>query len=397
MDSLNLIWNSIIKEVAQFQEDNGNVKNSILGGYFLRETAFAAKLFLVQYKITKEKKYLKRSQNALNAVLSNLKNTIKFDEPVWKPRGIGLRKGSLPATVMVFEALFETLELMENTELYYEKNNLVDYIKSCKYNNGIFAHDEIVNKNYGGLRIKGFGVINTSAMALYLMSEVNQREGNNIFENKLIQQTYQQILNSQRDDGLWTYVFPLFWQKAMRKLYLKIPKRYAEALKSINNKIFKDSSIFFGDTIHHAIVIYYLLKSDSNLSDMQINSIQKAWQFIEDKFIFLRDGSIKIDFSWEPKPISPRYCNFLDTTSYFIVLHLLNKMKCFGFISKNSDYINGLSKYVANSLLHSNKTPCISPYDGPEDIIANIFPRPAESVVHKGFLISDLILEGYDL
>jgi hypothetical protein len=46
--------------------------------------------------------------------------------------------------------------------------------------------------------------------------------------------------------------------------------------------------------------------------------------------------------------------------------------------------------------LLQNKIPSINPYQGGEDFIHLIMPRPSESIFDKGFFLSNLVLDNLD-
>ncbi|RJR33286.1 MAG: hypothetical protein C4567_17045 [Deltaproteobacteria bacterium] len=391
------IWNNITNEVMKHQDgDTGILKNSIYSNmYYLRETAFAVKIFIVNYIITKNEEFLDRARLASKVIITHLKNNIEFDEPVWHPRGIKFNKGSLPGTVMVYEALFEGLNLLEKnkkTFIEFNRRELAEYIQACYFGKGTFSHDRIVKGR------KFAQVINTSAMALYLMSKIASIDGNNeVYCETINKETLEQINNSQRQDGFWPYTFPEKSHKILWKIHTYLPLKLRNLIEKLFLKLFQDRSIFFGDGVHHCLTLIYLLKYYSlvNSDSIDVDLINKGWRFIKNKLILLDDNGIKFDFTWEPKPAYPRICNFIDTTTYFVIFDILHYMNSLGIVDGDTyRYVSlGIAKYITSNLLDYDHIPVIKPYDGPESIIENIFPRLTESVVHKGFLMSNLILD----
>ena len=121
-------------------------------------------------------------------------------------------------------------------------------------------------------------------------------------------------------------------------------------------------------------------------------SIQKGWKFIVSKLKKNRKGQIYFDFSWEPKPTNPRWCNFIDTSTYFYILDLLFYLCKLNIISNNEyeEYMEGFLKYIYENLIQ-DKVPTIKPYQDGEDILHYIMPRPSESIFDKGFFLSNVI------
>jgi len=393
MNELLNIWEKLVKETSEAQilegPKRGFVKNFLIDDTYYRETAFAAKIFAVEYIRTNNKEFLNRSLMCLTALqdlILKIDISQGIDEPVWTPRGVRYRKGSIPATIILIYAIEDTSRLI-NTNFQYDIKGVLKYLEECYLGDGMFYHDKVEKGK------KYHKVINTTAMAYFFLEFAKYKGIVNSFFNFQIEKIKRAIINSQREDGFFPYINPILFQKIIFKFHRFLPRKLLKAY----NILMGDNSIFFGDALHHLIVLYYYLLGvkyrDSKLSDKEKEMLLKGLKFIE-KHLKKDKYGIYFDFSWEPKPRNFRYCNFIDTSFYFYLLDFLRLMREFNLISteKREAITNGILKYINNKLLQ-NKVPSICPYQGGEDFIHLIMPRPSESVFDKGFFLSNLILE----
>ncbi len=395
MSALLKIWEAIVKEAEQAQIQEGDkkglVKNFLINDVYLRESAFAAKIFATEYKRTNDEKYFQKAIIALDALqeifdTKDIKDGI--DEPNWTPRGVRYRKGSIPATILLLYAVEETCGLI-GYEFRYDIKSVVDYLEFCYLGNGKFYHDKVDKSN----KSHQYHVVNTTAMAYFFLQLAKSKGIGTEFYQKEIKNIERAIVRSQRADGFWSYIEPNLYQKLFWKIHKSLP---SIAIK-IYNKILGDRSIFFGDAMHNVIVPYYSLKGIEvgNVGiALNVNiGLRKGLKFIESKMIHDNEN-IKFDFSWEPKPSHLRYCGFISTSTYFYILDFYILLLKHNIVTakKYEEVKNGLVSYISKTLVQQ-QSPCINPYQDGEEFLHNIMPRPAESVFDKGFLLSNLILK----
>jgi len=396
MDSLISIWEKIVKECETEQIQDGQhkglIRNFLIDGFYYRETAFATKIFATEYLRTKKEVYLEKSKMALDA-LSKIfaeKNIIEgIDEPNWTPRGVKVRKGSIPATILLLYAIDDTTKLIEY-EFKYDASTILDYLSLCYIGNGRFYHDKIDKKN----KAHKYHVVNTTAMAYVFLQLSYQNGVKSFFYDNEIKKIENAILKSQRSDGFWNYIEPSIIQKAFWKTSKFLP---TVGIK-LYNRLLGDRSILFGDAVHHVVCCYYFLAGKSKVSQFlsvrEKRHVENSWIFIKKSLKEYKQNHIIFDFSWEPKPRSLRYCNFIDSSTYFYILDFLNYLKQFGIIDQEEKqrYTNGILNHIESNLL-SRDIPSIKAYEGPDEILQNIIPRPSETVFDKGFFLSNVVLE----
>jgi len=391
--SLEVIWNKIVSETKSAQimtgKHSGLVKNFLINDVYYRESAFAAKIFAVEYKRTNNSEYLERAQlslNSLQTIFLDTDLTNGINEPTFSPRGIKYRKGSIPATIILIYAIEKASELI-NFNFKYDIYAVIKFLESCYLRNGRFYHDKIeTHKKYPR-------IVNTTSMAYFFLEYSKIKGIRTNFYTKEIENIRNAILNSQRIDGFFPYVEP----GVVQKIFYIFNRLYPAKLIRAYNIILRDNSIFFGDALHHLIVLYYYIVGcyyrNLDLSKKEIRLLNKGYKFIKN-YLKEENDFIYFDFSWEPKPTHLRYCNFIDTSTYFYLLDFLRYMYKFNLISKEEKHriSNGILNHISKNLLRDS-SPSINPYQGGEDFIHLIIPRPSESIFDKGFFLSDLMLE----
>lgn len=389
-----ILWRRILSELSYHQDEAiisspGHVLNPVIKTVYVRETAFAAKVFAAEHKRSRDPGWLKRAERCLEA-LQAVDLDAGLEEPVWKPRGFIFKKGSIPATVSLLDSFWSTLDLLGRRAEAQDHKGVISFLKKCYLKNGFFAHDEVpLGKGRSVAAIQ-----NTAAMALFLMEVLHQKGIQDDFIARERMPSLRALLQGQRSDGFWPYVFPGLWQRCFFAIPFLRPGLNTKAFKLLSRG---DRSILFGDTVHHCYILYFLLKRKllckTNDSDGHLIA---GWNWLKGHMI--RDGDgLAVDFSWEPVPHGPRYCNFRDTTTYFLVISIALMFKKLSMIKEEESHglIDGLLKHIEKDLLLGQQEhfPCIKPYEGPWEIIQNIFPRAAESVAWKGALLADLVLE----
>ena len=390
------IWLRIRDELASLQDNapdefRGHVVNSISGSIYTRDTAFAAQVFATEYRRTGDEKWLLRSKAALNS-LRKMDIYGGLDEPIWNRYGWHFKKGSLATTGMLLDAVWEARNLvgLEYNESDVEWQLLAQYLESCLVHPGFFAHDTVRPGSHPSV------VLNTTAIALYLLEYMALKMGSSmpaIVRKRAL--VYSVLSKGQRMDGFWPYVYPgTMQQVSFRFPIIKSLVRYLPIVRKyfINNG---DTSIYFGDAVHHCLVLYYLTKSLllSGSDNRFKSTLDSAWQWVYRKLLPF-NGSLILDFNWEPEPTSPRYCNFRETSAYFLILAtlpLLFKMRIVG--DNYRDITLQLLTHIQYKLIEPEGVyPCIKPYEGPIKILRNILPRVGESVAWKGGCLSNIVL-----
>lgn len=382
--SLESLWGVICEIVRSSQQPDGSTLNPVVRATYYREAAFSANILATNALRYGFKEDAALAHQNIKLLWSKINNDgVVFDEPIWAPRGENIRPGSLPATVYLFEALNNACKKLETqSPIHTSKTELLDYIESCEIKPGIFAHDRI-EKNAPRLP---HPVINTSLMAVWL----KQLLGGDVHLS-----FFRDLKKQQRSCGLWPYLYSSFFlERALDKIQRVVPK--SRTLIYVCQKLLKDRSFFFSDFHHHAVCLQYLLKIKFQRTAINKRIVSKAWAFIENNLKH-EDGSISLNFDWEPQPNVPRYSNFKDTTTYFVVIEILYLLYEQGTLSKKQALTlsNSLSAHILKNLvaseLHDPSIKCILPYEGTKDQIDLIFPRPAESVFHKGHLMCNMI------
>lgn len=387
------LWDLIVKSVFTNQiiegSNKGHFYNQIIDGIYFRETAFGAKVLATEWKRTGDVRFKESAERAYSSSYALLQSTSLsngIDEPQVTFRGVKPRKGSIPATVLLVFALKEAAELLDKN-LDLNLSDLSLYLSTCQISPGKFYHDKVdLNIN----NKKFLHVVNTSSMALLYYTNIVGTEYTNFDQTSLLSNLISNICKTQRSDGFWPYMEPNFLQKLLFPHFLVLHNKTKQ-------KFLSDKSIYFGDAVHHCITLDYLLKSvDFELGDTSSNlakkAILKGWNFILKNLKKCSNNQIKFDFGWEPKPRQLRYCNFIDTSTYFYIMDIVNELMKAGFLSSDeaSMYTSGICNYIIEQLVQDGSV--ISPYDGPDDVYNKIIPRPAESIYDKGYLMSNLMI-----
>ncbi|MBC8184619.1 hypothetical protein H8E88_26285 [candidate division KSB1 bacterium] len=113
---------------------------------------------------------------------------------------------------------------------------------------------------------------------------------------------------------------------------------YSRYIPIIRRLIFRrdDKSVFFGDSTHHCLVYYFHLKASLLTQKRSCGKyLINGWKWILEKLKENSDGGKAFDFSWEPRPHRPRFCNFQDTNTYFLILASIPLMSKLGLEEEN--------------------------------------------------------------
>lgn len=377
------LWDVVCEITRDCQLDNGATKNPVVNSVYVREAAFSSNILATNYLINKNKEDLLISNKNHSFVLSKLQDGVKFNEPIWTPRGESIRKGSVPATVYLFDAMEKSSQKLNRGSLIKDyKDELEIYINSCYLGNNHYAHDSI-DKNLNEIV---YPVLNTTLMAEWIKYEISSEE------NKTL---YKTLRKEQLKNGQWPYLASTIpFERYIDRFSSILPK--SSFLKKLCLKVFKDRSFFFADFHHHVVTLQYFLKSQEKLSKHDKKIVNDGWMFIENN-IKKSDSGWSLDFTWEPQPNVPRYSNFKDSTTYFLIMDVLFLMHKKNIFDKETilHITEMLSKHLLDKLVFKNKSSGkfgLLPYEGKDSEIGLIFPRPAESIFHKAHLMSELII-----
>tara|TARA_B100000780_G_scaffold278245_1_gene251153 strand:- start:11392 stop:12567 length:1176 start_codon:yes stop_codon:yes gene_type:complete len=380
---LSKLWDILCDVTRDAQLDNGATKNPVVEEVYVREAAFSSNILATNYLVNKIEDDLLVAKKNHSFVLSMISDGVTFNEPIWTPRGESLRKGSIPATIYLFEAMEKSSrKLNEDSPINNNKDDLSSYIESCYLGNNHYAHDTVDKKS----NEKVYPVLNTTLMAEWMKFRITSKA------NKRLSKT---LRKEQLKSGLWPYlVSTIPFEKMLDKFSSILPK--SSLLKTICLKIFKDKSLFFADFHHHVVTLQYFIKSQDEFNKDEIKIINNGWTFIENN-IKKSDSGWSLNFSWEPQPNIPRYSNFKDSTTYFLIMDVLFLMYQKDILKKNDilNTANMLSKHMIKKLSFKDKISgkwCFLAYEGSDSEIELIFPRPAESIFHKAHLMSELII-----
>jgi len=372
----NFLWNKLLDQLeAKIDlEDQCLVYNDLVDGYYLRESAYAAVVFATQYKITKLRRYEDIAVKLIERLLekSTELEIGKMPEPYWNPRGTTWKVGSLPSSILTWKALTEANKLMDGRfELKHLDYSLNELISSSSVGVGSFAHDAVPSHSRKNRTPK---VLNTSAMVCYVKSVQGM-------SNKDIINFLQ---SSIRSDGCFTYFSVGFSQHI-----------FYEALEFIGGrpreyyiKLLRDRSVYFGDFIHHLGVMDFLLCSVQNSGtneDKILNLVLRAYEFVKQQLKYT-DGIISLNFTWEPELTFIRYCNFRDSSCYFVLLSVLAQLRKLDLITDEefSKMEFGLLGYIENKLINFDVANIsIDSYDANLEEINKILPRASENIVDK--------------
>lgn len=398
------MWLRIVDELADLQDrtsnaEKGHLINPISWGIYKRDTAFASAIFAVEFQRSKKEEWKHRAYLALKALgKSDIYQGV--EEPIWNRYGWHSKKGSLAATGMLLDAVWDTSRTLNKASSEEEFEDILAYLEKCYLGKGLFAHDQIEPGAYLPSPVQ-----NTTAMALYLLEYIarySQQDRSKFLKKR--ESVWQALLDGQRSDGFWPYIYPgqgqQFYYNSPRELRFILRK--IPLIKSVVMKQ-GDSSIFFGDGVHHCLVLYYLLKT-ADLQQPSLKSfssiVERGWNWTCQHLKEAKDGTIKFDFEWEPKITSPRYCNFRETSIYFLILGCLFPLLRQGILDRasHSKFQKGILAHIEANLIEESlqNYPSIKPYEGKKEILRNILPRVGESVAWKGFCLCPLIYEAIE-
>ena len=394
VNALGVIWNRIVNEMSVLQDEAaqmgcpGHVMNPVIRTVYYRETAFAAKVFAAEHRRTGENSWLQRAERAL-AALQQQDIYGGLSEPVWKPRGVRFKKGSIPATALLLDAFWDATEMLAKNPERENWPKLLAFLEACYLGHGLFAHDQVKP----GASRRPSAVQNTAAMALLIMERAHSSGVRHAFVEAERNAVRDALEKGQRSDGFWPYVFPGALQSFVFRSQL--------LRRGLRTRVFRtlypgDSSVLFGDAVHSCYVLYCLAKTAlRGRKEHHSDTILSGWKWVENHIVDGAEGGLRVDFEWEPVPTIPRYANFRDTTTYFLIMAIARMLENLALLPREESrrIVTGLSRHIEARLLVKEEDAriCVNPYEGPQELIDNIYPRAAESVGWKGALLADIM------
>ena len=391
----NRLWIRLVDELDALRVskvDNTNneaILNPISGDICLLDTASAALVFATEYVRTCEDSWRSKAISCIDFV-KNKKPFSGLDEPQWSPAGWVSRNGSLYMTGATIDMLWSAQRLLNLDDTGDEQlHPLSEYLASCMHQPGVFAHDSIPKNSS-----KISDVQNTTAIGLYLLRQGYRQYGYHSEMLRFCYQSVEHLSNGMRYDGFWPYIYP---GKIQKSLY-RVPQVWDFKAVTIFERYFLgDKSIRFGDVVHHLYIMYFLAKSAAYAEDeIIINILSRAWNWLRSILVYVTEDDIRIDFSVEPELRTIRFCNFSDTTAYFILLATLPDLKRLGLLNDCDRSLgDGIINYVIKNLL-GNKSPAILPHEDVYERRAKILPAIWQSSAWKAALLSGFIRMHYD-
>lgn len=377
------IWCQILSELA-FQQDlspkefSGQVVNPICGAPYVLDTLCAIKAFAIEYHRTKDEQWFKRAMSAFESTpVQDIYSGLP--EPTWNSLGWHEEAGSLAATGIALDALWDSMDILGLSLQENLFEALLHFLNGCFHGKGRFAHNTVDQRK------RPPDVQNTTSVALYLLEYISQKISDTkhpLFRERV--NAVRHLFRGQDRSGYWPYFYPgcREWIKTV--------------FHSLANKEKQGSflsRLSFGDTMHHVMTLYFLVKYTLLSKDRScFNAISRGWDWISTHLVNNK-GSLAIDWDWEPIPTYPRYCNFRDTNTYFWILGLLPRLYDLGTIHREQGIkiANGLINHIESNLLREEgKIPCIAPHEGPPQILRNILPMFDQGVAWKGCFLAEI-------
>ena len=301
------------------------------------------------------------------------------EEPAWDVFGWHLVPGSLPITGIAVDAYWSALDRLSIPFDEAGLADLLDFLLRCRTKSGGFAHNELSDEHSKDVQ-------NATASALNLLTRVASREGGEghpVWTG--LDATRSRLQRGQDIAGFWPYVYP--------------GSRVRKAIDGPLRAVFKPRKFFFyrgsGDTMHHLMTFYFAARhAASSSAGAKLSVLESAWRWTRERLIKGADGSISIDWSADPVLHAPQGSNARDTNAYFLILGTLPLLSALGLISvdESTAFQSGLSAHVEAKLMSRNgRAPCVTPAEGPPDIVRNILPMVEQSAAWKGRLLADVI------
>lgn len=368
---------------AASPESPGSVVNPICGGPYILDTCCAAAVFAAEYQRTADHRWQKRADDAVAAARSGMPfRGIK--EPTWEVDfGWHDVPKSLPVTAIAVDAYCAALDRLGLPPDEAHVGDLLDLLLSCRTIKGGFAHNALIAGQQAA------EVQNATAAALSLLALLGRwkkTEGHPVFTG--LDATLSRLGQGQRDSGFWPYHYP------GARLRLK------EALDRGPFKALLRSRRFFtphgGDVTHHLMTLYFAAGYfSSSQASAEKEMLASGWSWIRKRLVPGRDRRMSIDWAEDPAPRSPQNSNARDTNAYFLVLGAIPRLVSLGVVERGEagTIADALLAHIGSNLTpEPGRTPCVTPHEGPPEIVTNILPMFEQSVAWKGRLLAEITL-----
>jgi hypothetical protein len=123
--------------------------------------------------------------------------------------------------------------------------------------------------------------------------------------------------------------------------------------------------------------------------------LASAWTWIRNRLVYGEDRSVAVDWATDPPLESPHYSNARDTNAYFLILGTMPRLTVLGILDEAEcrGLAEGLLAHIDTTLIaEPGRAPCITPCEGPPEVVRNVLPMFEQSVAWKGRLAAEVIL-----
>jgi hypothetical protein len=382
-----MLWGRIVSELAHMQdaaspESPGSVVNPICGGPYIFDTCCAAAVFAAEYRRTDDHRWQQRADDAVTAARSGVPFR-GIDEPTCD---VALEwhdvSESLPATAMAVDAYCDALNRLGLALDEDQVGDLLDLLLRCRRKEGGFAHNALITGHAEEVQ-------NATASALNLVGRLTR--GKNAESHPVctgLDATLLRLGRGQSASGFWPYHYP----GARSRLNEALDRRPFRTLLR-PRKYFA-----YGDVTHHLMTLYF---SAGYFSFSRVRAetgmLASGWNWIRKRLVQGTDHSLSIDWAQDQDaaPRSPQNSNVRDTNAYFLILGAIPRLASLGIVDRgeSSTIAKALLAHIASNLTSEpGRTPCVTPHEGPPEIVRNILPMFEQSVAWKGSLMAEAVL-----
>lgn len=380
------VWNRIVAELAELQDqaspgEPGAVVNSICRMPYVVDTCSAARVFATEYRRTDDLRWRQRAESALAAARAR-GPLAGIAEPAWNVLGWHDVPECLSVTGMALDACWGAMDLLGSTAERFDAAPVLDFLLRCRGRHGGFAHNALAEGSTAP------EVQNTTATALNILAHLAgdpNAAGHPLYRGLAAARA--RLREGQCSDGFWPYHHP--------------GGRLRESLdRPPFNRILRPRRFFAyrrrGDVMHHLMTLHFAAGYfATSQCRTDIGMLESAWNWIRKHLV--RDTSGGLAFDWAPDvpPEWPVYSNSLDTNAYFLLIGTIPQLVTLDIATRNEagSIADGVLAHVAAHLLPAHaRPPCITPYEGPRELVRNILPMFEQSVAWKGCLLARYVL-----
>jgi len=368
------VWSRIVTELAVLQDDSsgipGSVVNPVYGRPYVVDTCCAAAVFVAEHRRTGAVAWRARADAALAAARSDgLFSGVS--EPLWVGPGWRETARSLAATGIAVDAYCAAEQQLARTLAPDETRALLDLVASCRTISNGFTHDALDET------APTPDVQNATASALNIMGLVSRVDGASAHPVYTgIDATLARLGGGQTTAGFWPYFYP------GRKLRLK---------EALGRRVPHGRH---GDLTHHLMALYFAAGYAASRPPTVANPmLSSGWQWVRTRLL-ADGGRLSIDWSEDPAPSRPQHTNARDTNAYFLILGTLPRLEALGVVEDvdTTMVAEALLDHIASALLaEPGENPCVTPHEGPSEVVGNMLPMFEQSAAWKGRLLAESI------